>query len=468
MVLCLAKEQYQSLNAMAAQGESTAMATSSANEPESTPKATLLADQPPPHIFEVLISLQDDLTHLLQITLEQGSKIQEQGVQLRELESLCESLWETQLNKRVGLWAIHNHILPQPKGKEPEGQGRVSFRQTHQEIEPKEVSFGKNDNCPSSNSNSDSTGSNIQIRDFFPRSSTKYATSTPQKKNTTPVVTAPTAATPAPATTPATPAPAATLSIPKLSSPDGYNGKMKWCPARQWMARVLAWMELSRAAFPNEQAVVLYLLHLLTDDAANWAEPHLQKVLEMNQGALATIQEFVEHSYNAFDDPDAERATKRRIHKHSQDTVSSKTSAEYTMEFRNLVADLDSDDVALMATYGRGLHWKVKEILSQKENQPRTLEVLIQNTIQIDNVHQENEASRPPRSNPPTKKVTVTTPAPVTIKWDLKALPNYVDEAKRKRRREAGLCIKCGTSGHTIKDCKVGGNQQKIKRKKGN
>jgi hypothetical protein len=57
---------------------------------------------------------------------------------------------------------------------------------------------------------------------------------------------------------------------------------------------------------------------------------------------------------------------------------------------------------------------------------------------------------------PAAKKTTISTPVAVTVKRDIKALPNYVDEAERKRRREAGLCIKCGIAGHTIKDCKVG------------
>jgi hypothetical protein len=194
------------------------------------------------------------------------------------------------------------------------------------------------------------------------------------------------------------------------------------------------------AAFPNERAALLYLLHLLKEDAANWAEPHLWKVLEMKQGALATIPEFVDHFYNAFDDPDAERAAERRIQELSQEGVASKSTAEYTTVFRNLAADLDWGDSALMAAFRRGLHWKVKEIISQKETQPRSLEELIQAAIQIDNVRQENEASRPPRTNPPKKAVTMTsTNTTVTVKRDIKALPNYVDEIERKRRREAGL-----------------------------
>jgi hypothetical protein len=267
----------------------------------------------------------------------------------------------------------------------------------------------------------------------------------------------------APAIPPVPAAPVA-IAIPKLSSPDGYDGKKKGRPARQWMARVLAWMELSRAAFPNEQSVLMYLLHLLKDDAANWAEPHLRKVLDSTPGALTTIQEFVDQFYSAFDDPDAEQAAERKIQELTQDGVASKSATEYTTEFRNLAADLDWGESALMASFRRGLHWKVKEILSQKETQPRNLEEFIQVAIQIDNVCQENEANRPQKATP--KKVTVNILAPVTVKRDLKALPNYVDEVKRKRRKEAGLCIKCGNWGHTIKDCRVGWKVPKTKEEK--
>jgi hypothetical protein len=444
---------------MEPQGESTAMATSSTHAAESTPRPTLSADQPLPHLFNTLLDLQEDISHLLQITLEQGSKIQEQDTWIKELSSICELLRETQLDNRVGLRAIHNHILPQSKEKQPAGQGRISFRQTHQHIKPEKDSFRKDDK-----SESESTDEDLRIRDFFPQSS--YSTSTPQRKK--PAAVPATAVTnPTPATAAPTPAPAAAIAIPKLSSPDGYDGKKKGRPARQWMARVLAWMELSRAAFPNERAVLLYLLHLLKDDAANWAEPHLRKVLDSTSGALTTIPEFVNQFYSAFDDPDAERAAERKIQELTQDSVPSKSTAEYTTEFRNLAADLDWGDSALMASFRRGLHWKVKEILSQKETQPRSLEEFIQVAIQIDNIRRENEANRPAKTNPTTKRVTISTPAAVTVKRDVKALPNYVDKTERKRRREAGLCIKCGLTGHTIKDCKVGWKPPKAKEEKG-
>jgi hypothetical protein len=105
--------------------------------------------------------------------------------------------------------------------------------------------------------------------------------------------------------------------------------------------------------------------------------------------------------------------------------------------------------------------------MSQRENQPTTLESWITIATQIDNIRQENEASHPPRSNTTLKKVTVASPSTVTIKRDIKTSPNYVDVAERKRRREGGLCIKCGATGHTIKDCKVGWKPAKVKEEKG-
>jgi hypothetical protein len=81
----LVAELHRVLNAMETQGKSATMATSSTHVHEPPTKPTLLADQPLPHIFKNLLNLRDDVTHLIQITIEQGSKIQEQEAQIKEL-----------------------------------------------------------------------------------------------------------------------------------------------------------------------------------------------------------------------------------------------------------------------------------------------------------------------------------------------------------------------------------------------
>jgi hypothetical protein len=209
------------------------------------------------------------------------------------------------------------------------------------------------------------------------------------------------------------------------------------------------------------------MLHLLKDDAANWVEPHLSKILRRRIGALRTVDEFVEEVGQAVDNPNAGRAAERKIHNLTQDSVPTKSTAEYTTKFRNLISDLDWDNTAYLAAYRRELNWKVRELMSQRENQPTALESWITIVTQIDNIRRENEASRPPQTNPIAKKVTVTTPSTVTIKKDIKTLPNYIDKVERKRRREGGLCIKCGAMGHTLKDCKVGWKPAEVKEEKG-
>jgi hypothetical protein len=114
------------------------------------------------------------------------------------------------------------------------------------------------------------------------------------------------------------------------------------------------------------------MLHLLKDDAANWAQPHLQKVLNHRRGAITTVDEFIDKFGSAFDNPDAGRAAERKILELTQDSTTTKSMAEYTTEFRNLMADLDWDDPALIASYRRGLHWKVGNSCPKERPNPGT------------------------------------------------------------------------------------------------
>jgi hypothetical protein len=140
---------------------------------------------------------------------------------------------------------------------------------------------------------------------------------------------------------------------------------------------------------------------------------------------------------------------------------------EYTTEFRNLMVDLDWDDSALIASYRRGLNWKVKELMSQQETQPRNLEGWITAAIQIDNIRHENEASRPPRPVTTSKKVTVTTPATVTVKKDIKTSPNYVDKQSESKDRKLACVSNAETVVTPSRIAKWDGNQPKPRKKRG-
>ncbi|KAF8755009.1 hypothetical protein RHS01_05559 [Rhizoctonia solani] len=110
----------------------------------------------------------------------------------------------------------------------------------------------------------------------------------------------------------------------------------------------------------------------------------------------------------AFADPDAKRAAARKIAALTQTT----TMSEYVTEFRNLMAELDWNEEAYIAQFTRGLHWKVKELLSTKDNIPNKLEAIFAASIKIDNTRWENKENRPkkaPTKSPVTAASTSTT-----------------------------------------------------------
>ncbi|KAF8754112.1 Retrotransposon-derived protein PEG10 [Rhizoctonia solani] len=127
--------------------------------------------------------------------------------------------------------------------------------------------------------------------------------------------------------------------------------------------------------------------------------------------------------------PNAKRAAARKIAALTQTT----TTSEYVTKFRNLMAELDWNTEAYIAQFVRGLHWKVKELLSTKDNIPdNDLEAIFAALVKIDNIRRENKENRPKKD------------------------PNYVTPEERDRRRASGLCVKCGQKGHGIKQCPNG------------
>ncbi|KDN40722.1 hypothetical protein RSAG8_07897, partial [Rhizoctonia solani AG-8 WAC10335] len=164
--------------------------------------------------------------------------------------------------------------------------------------------------------------------------------------------------------------------------------------AKQWMMKVVVWASFSTNRFTSEREMVKYLLTLMEGEAGDWALPHLAKLAGGDPRAeIYNMISFGREFALAFDDPDAERAAARKITELTQ----TGNTAEYTTLFHTYAAELSWNDTALHAQYSRGLHFKVKEVLSQREVEPATLRDLINAANKIDQTHHENEESRPNR-----------------------------------------------------------------------
>ncbi|QRW26816.1 Retrotransposon-derived protein PEG10 [Rhizoctonia solani] len=239
---------------------------------------------------------------------------------------------------------------------------------------------------------------------------------------------------------------------PKMELPDPYKGDSRGRKATQWLDRMLLWVALHRDQFDEEEQMVVWILYHMTDKAADWALPIIGTIIKGKGNPPTTIPALTAKFKEAFADPDAKRAAARKIAALTQTT----TTSEYVTEFRNLMAELDWNTEAYIAQFTRGLHWKVKELLSTKDNIPdNDLEAIFAALVKIDNTCRENEENRPKKVPAKSPAITATT-STTTTRVRLSEDPNYVTPEERDRRRASGLCVKCGQKGHGIKQCPNG------------
>ncbi|KAF8754074.1 hypothetical protein RHS01_06472 [Rhizoctonia solani] len=236
-----------------------------------------------------------------------------------------------------------------------------------------------------------------------------------------------------------------------MELPNPYKGDSRGRKATQWLDRMLLWVALHQDQFDEEEQMVVWILYHMTNKAANWALPIIGTIIKGKGNPPTTIPALTAKFKEAFANPDAKRAAARKIAALTQTT----TTSEYVTEFRNLMAELDWNTEAYIAQFMRGLHWKVKELLSTKDNIPNNdLEAIFAASVTIDNTCWENEENRPKKA--PAKSPATMATSTTTTRVRLSEDPNYVTPEERDRCRASGLCVKCGQKGHGIKQCPNG------------
>ncbi|QRW24725.1 Retrotransposon gag protein [Rhizoctonia solani] len=236
----------------------------------------------------------------------------------------------------------------------------------------------------------------------------------------------------------------------KMDLPDPYKGEVRGQKATQWLDRMMLWVALHRDQFDEEEQMVVWILYHMTDKAANWALPIIGTIIKGKGNPPTTITALTAKFKEAFADPNAKRAAARKIAALTQTT----TTAEYVTKFRNLMAELDWNKEAYIAQFMRGLHWKVKELLSTKDSIPDNLEAIFAAAIKIDNIRRKNEENCPKKA--PAKSPATVATSTTTTRVRLSKDPNYVTPEERDCCHASGLCVKCGQKGHGIKQCPNG------------
>ncbi|KAF8750126.1 hypothetical protein RHS01_09591 [Rhizoctonia solani] len=178
-----------------------------------------------------------------------------------------------------------------------------------------------------------------------------------------------------------------------MDLPDPYKGDTRGQKATQWLDQMMLWVALHCDQFDEEEQMVVWILYHMTDKAADWALPIIGNIIK-GKGGLRRI-------------PMPNGLPPEKIAALSQSTTTSK----YVTEFCNLMAELDWNEEAYIAQFTRGLHWKVKELLSTKDSIPDNLEAIFAAAIKIDNIRRKNEENRPKKV--PAKSRPLRPPLPL-------------------------------------------------------
>uniref|UniRef100_A0A803KC65 CCHC-type domain-containing protein n=1 Tax=Xenopus tropicalis TaxID=8364 RepID=A0A803KC65_XENTR len=248
------------------------------------------------------------------------------------------------------------------------------------------------------------------------------------------------------------PAPSASvlLSEPKIPSPLRYGGDPETC--RGFLNQCKIHFELFPHRYPNEKSKVAFIIALLFGKALAWASP----LWERDDPLVNNAATFLSTFQQIFDAPGRKVNASARLLRITQ---GSRAASDYAIDFRTLAAETSWNNEALIAAFWHGLNDSLKDELAARDL-PSLFEDLVSLVINIDTRLRERQLqrNRPRRFTPEfstlapaTASVPASVPASVDEPMQLGATRLSVEE--RSRRRSAGLCMYCGSTGHFVKMC---------------
>ncbi|KAG8682359.1 hypothetical protein FRC09_016822, partial [Ceratobasidium sp. 395] len=265
--------------------------------------------------------------------------------------------------------------------------------------------------------------------------------------------------------------------------PESFDGK-KGKEAKIFITKMeLFFDDFEEGTFNDYRRIKSTLMNMKSGEASNWAQPLLQKLSSKEvHEFLASWENFKKAFLINFDDPVRREKAVRELNSLKQ----TRSTSEYATEFRILAQEVDWDRNALIDKFKISLKPEVqKELLrismwGEDEAAKATLEEWITlackaddlafNIRKLDPVRRfgSNQSHWAPRNkntlrsdkNTGNSRNTGTTKPKDTVRIPLE---------EKKRRREAGLCMKCGKPGHVMKDCRGDWtyNEKKVQGKAG-
>jgi hypothetical protein len=260
---------------------------------------------------------------------------------------------------------------------------------------------------------------------------------------------------------------------PKLRDPEVYDGtKRSWYP--QFRSKLRAKLRIDAPAIGSEYDRMWHAFGCLSGEAAAnmlpWMDRYASDENKLKEGALESMLDQMDFYF--LDRNLQERA----VHELATIRQANRPFSTFLAEFNRLLMEAGghewSDDVK-KSYIDRALNREMKDRLVTVEKKD-DFEGYCQQLQRYADRMEENQQTRVPRSPfyrtprqdttkvPSPMPVPTAPPAPAGDPMDWQPSPatsrtqrraKWVDEAERQRRRDEGLCLRCGASGHMIRIC---------------
>jgi len=240
-----------------------------------------------------------------------------------------------------------------------------------------------------------------------------------------------------------------TPRAPKINDPESFDGTRS--KFSQFITRLALVFSSNSTRYATDAAKIAYTASFLTDSAADWFEPQLNKTSGATD--FGSYGEFAVALKNAYDDLDARATAQRKLRNLKQ---GDKDCSTYHAEFATYAIVLNYNDATKIQFFTKGTNHDLKTAIAYQPLPPETFDQFVQLCIKLDN-SMKHLNTRKPQPRAPAPAPAQAKPVPTTASG---TAPRPMDLSNAQRRhgpiseevrrfpRENNLCSYCGGASH--------------------
>jgi len=249
---------------------------------------------------------------------------------------------------------------------------------------------------------------------------------------------------------------------PSLPNPDQFDGKnQEFYP--QFESLLKAKLDIDGRTIGGENEQVWYAFGRLSGEAAGRIHPWM---IHAQRTSTLTVDSFFKQIRLAFSDP---RASQKALEQINRTKQGSRPFNDFLNEFNRLILEAEGwswDDKMKKAYLRAAISYKLKDrTIGMKEEDSyeeycSQLRTISDQLADMKNWSDRRSAWKKERSLSPPKESALDamdwepSTAVATTRTKRKE-PRWASPEEIERRREEGLCLRCGEEGHIVRRCKA-------------